>query len=114
MKGLGAGPVVLSLPKFKMEGSFQLKEILTKMGMKAAFTGAADFSGMDGHPGYLYIGDVIHKSFIAIDEAGTEAAAATAVIMEASAAPLVRPLINTASGKVTGAAFAPDFFTPCP
>ncbi|MGB6874316.1 MAG: serpin family protein, partial [Dehalococcoidia bacterium] len=56
------------------------------MGMPIAFSGAADFSGMTGSPD-LFISEVIHKAFVSVDEAGTEAAAATAVIMEYSAVP---------------------------
>jgi serpin B len=54
--------------------------------MVDAFSSGADFSGMTGKPD-LAIDDVIHKSFVAVDEAGTEAAAATAVIMKLTAAP---------------------------
>jgi serpin B len=60
------------------------------MGMPIAFTSDADFSGMTGKKD-LYISDIIHKAFIATDESGTEAAAATAVIMRATAMP-VTPL----------------------
>jgi serpin B len=87
LSSLGGDSVQLTLPKFKMEGKFSLKETLSKLGMKEAFTDAADFSGMDGRPANLFISDVVHKSFIAIDETGTEAAAATAVIMASNAAP---------------------------
>jgi serpin B len=78
--------VQLTLPKFQFESSFNLGEALTGLGMTDAFDpSAADFSGMDGE-GDLFIGAVIHKAFVAVDEEGTEAAAATAVIMEMAGA----------------------------
>jgi serpin B len=72
--------ITLSMPKFEFESSFSLKEALSIMGMAVAFSLEADFSGMAGNRD-LYIDDVVHKTFISTDEAGTEAAAATAVIM---------------------------------
>jgi serpin B len=73
--------VDLSLPKFKIEGDgVKLKSPLTKMGMGKAFTDDADFSGITGHRD-TKIDDVVHKAFVALDEKGTEAAAATAVVM---------------------------------
>jgi serpin B len=84
--GLDTEEVSLTLPKFKMESMFKLKETLGQLGMTEACSPAADFSGIDGRK-YLMIGQVIHKAFIAIDEAGTEAAAATAVIMPPGAMP---------------------------
>ena len=74
------------MPKFEFESEFSLKEILAAMGMPVAFTANADFSGMTGSRNLL-ISEVIHKAFVSVDEAGTEAAAATAVIMELTAAP---------------------------
>jgi len=72
--------VQVHLPKFTFDDSFNLKGVLTDMGMEDAFTGAADFSGMaDG--GDLSISGVLHKTFIDVSEEGTEAAAATGVIV---------------------------------
>ena len=78
--------VDLSMPKFEFDSEFSLKDILTGMGMPVAFSGDADFSGMTGNR-ELSIGDVIHKAFVSVDEAGTEAAAATAVTMPTSGPP---------------------------
>jgi len=72
--------IFLLLPKFKIISSFSLKNTLSEMGMANAFSLQADFSRMTGDKA-LKIGDVIHKAFIAVDESGTEAAAATAVTM---------------------------------
>jgi serpin B len=81
-------PVELSVPKFTFESEFNLSKTLAQMGMPAAFGGEADFSGMTGNRD-LNISDVVHKAFVAVDEEGTEAAAATAVIMaEMAAAPM--------------------------
>ena len=86
--GLQGGQVALTMPRFKMETDFNLNDALSALGMSAAFDPPnADFSGMDGGRD-LYISDVIHKAFVDVDEAGTEAAAATAVIMEATSAPV--------------------------
>ncbi len=75
--------VAVDMPEFRYESdAVSLRETLSRMGMPAAFTWpGADFSGMDGTHD-LFIGDVLHKSFISVDEAGTEAAAATAVIAD--------------------------------
>ena len=78
--------VALTMPRFEFDSEFSLKDALAEMGMPIAFSGAADFSGMTGKP-ELCISDVIHKAFVAVDEAGTEAAAATAVIMKLTAVP---------------------------
>jgi serpin B len=78
----------LSLPKFKTTSKFELGDTLTKMGMPNAFDSTtADFSGMTKTE-RLWIAHVVHQAFIATDENGTEAAAATAVVMDGeSAAP---------------------------
>jgi len=72
--------IAFSIPKFKIEDNYRLKDVFQKMGMKAPFSRKADFSGMTGNK-ELKISKIIHKSFIEIDEKGTEAAAATAVVM---------------------------------
>jgi|SaaInlStandDraft_4_1057021.scaffolds.fasta_scaffold00073_24 serpin B len=73
--------VRLSLPKFKFEAKVMLAKTLQQMGMPTAFSPVADFSGMDGTK-LLNIDQVIHQAFVAVDEKGTEAAAATAVVMK--------------------------------
>ncbi|MFC1927948.1 serpin family protein [Chloroflexota bacterium] len=78
--------VALTMPKFEFDSEFSLTDTLAGMGMPIAFSGAADFSGMTGSP-ELFVSDVIHKAFVSVDEAGTEAAAATAVPMELTAVP---------------------------
>ncbi len=73
--------IEVAIPKFKLEYKTSLKSILPNLGMKLAFIpGVADFSGINSF-GNLYIDDVIHQSFVEVDEAGTEAAAATVVII---------------------------------
>lgn len=76
--------VDLQLPKFKLEEKFDLSDYLSIMGMRLAFTTNADFSGM-GAKKDLAITKVIHQSFVAVDEEGTEAAAATAVTIATTA-----------------------------
>ncbi len=77
-----AKTVDLRLPKFRIESSFDLKDTLVELGMKDAFSNQkADFSGMTATP-ELFISMVVHKAFVSVDEKGTEAAAATAVLMK--------------------------------
>lgn len=76
--------VILRLPKFKIEYYKKLKEQLADMGMSIAFTEGADFSNMT--PASVLISDVIHKSFVEVNEEGTEAAAVTVVIIDYTSA----------------------------
>jgi len=77
--------VRLAMPRFEFESGFSLKEALAALGMADAFSEQADFSGMTGQRD-LFISEVVHKAFVSVDENGTEAAAATAVIMKLTAA----------------------------
>ena len=80
--------VNLTMPRFKIESQYSLKAALANLGMAAAFSPSeADFSGMDGQRD-LYISDVVHKAYVSVDEAGTEAAAATGVIMSTTSLPV--------------------------
>lgn len=77
----------LALPKFGIKSKFSLVETMRKLGMERAFDGgSADFSGMvEDDDSDLYVDDIIHQSFVEVDEEGTEAAAATAVVVEDTA-----------------------------
>lgn len=73
--------VRLSLPRFKLEENYDLKPILSNMGMRDAFNlQAANFSGISSG-NELALSEVVHKSFVEVNEEGTEAAAATAGVM---------------------------------
>jgi serpin B len=84
---LSGRQVDLTLPRFEFESQVNLNDALAALGMTDAFTGDADFSGMTGARD-LFISAVLHKAFVSVDESGTEAAAATAVVMELLSAPL--------------------------
>lgn len=74
--------LILTMPKFEYQSEFSLIGSLSQMGMSDAFDPErADFSGIDGGYGGLFIADIRHKTFISVDEEGTEAAAATGVVM---------------------------------
>jgi serine protease inhibitor len=79
------GEVVL--PRFKIEFEQSLTKVLKKLGMASAFVPGADFSGMVVPPNTAAISDVLHKTFVEVNEEGTEAAAVTAVKMMATAMP---------------------------
>ncbi len=78
--------VSVTVPKFKFETKYFMAKTLKEMGMPTAFSMSADFSGMNGKKD-LYIGNVIHQTFIEVAENGTEAAAATAVVQKYSMGP---------------------------
>lgn len=79
--------ISVSLPRFTTTQSFNLSDQLKSMGMASAFSQeTADFSGMDGTR-LLYISDVLHKAFVEVNEEGTEAAAASAVLVMARSMP---------------------------
>jgi serpin B len=78
-KSLELKRVKLSIPKFKMEVMYELKDIMMIMGMKTAFSRDADFSGITGGKD-LTISKILHQSVIDVNESGTEASSSTAVI----------------------------------
>ena len=107
--GLSSTQVILSMPKFSFRSQSQLKDALSELGMPLAFTDRADFSGMTKQES-LEIAAVIHQAFIAVDEKGTEAAAATAVVASLTSAPqrqvelkIDRPFLFLIQDDETGA-----------
>lgn len=85
LASLTYGQVNLALPRWEFEASFGLVPAMQALGMNDAFTASADFTGITTTE-QLLISDIIHKSFVSVDEQGTEAAAATAVIIKATSA----------------------------
>lgn len=86
--------VRVALPRFKTTGQFRLDDQLKSLGMADAFDkNKADFSGMDGQK-WLYIGAVLHKAFVEVNEEGSEAAAATAVAMQLKSMPARLPVFR--------------------
>jgi serpin B len=80
VSGMTLRKVQVVLPKFKLTSQCNLSDMLKALGMVAAFSDEADFSGMDPEK-RLNISEVIHKAFVEVNEEGTEAAAATAVVV---------------------------------
>jgi len=74
-------------PKFKFETRYAMVPTFRGMEMTTIFSGSADLSGMGGKPGDLYVSDIIHQAFVEVNEEGTEAAAATVVVVGATAMP---------------------------
>ena len=88
LASLQSNSVQLVMPKWRFESPIlSLTSPLTNLGMRKAFTPDADFSGMDGTHS-LFVGDVLHKAVVIVDEEGTEAAAATAVIIGTTSVPI--------------------------
>jgi serine protease inhibitor len=93
------------LPQFKLESSFELSDQLKKLGIPTAFSDAADFTKLG--PGSLAISQVLHKTYIDVNEDGTEAAAVTAVIITRTSMPLNQirfnhPFLFVIAEKTTG------------
>jgi len=81
--------IQLTIPKFKIEKELSLDDGLKALGLKDAFIrGTADFSGLNGEKKDLYISAAVHKAFVEVNEEGTEAAAATAVVVATVSAPI--------------------------
>jgi serpin B len=110
VSGMTTKRVGLRMPKFTIDTTTKLMDLLKQLGMKAAFDPAtADFSGMTGGRD-LFIGGAYHKAFITVGEKGTEAAAATAVVMKDASIPMVdtsltidRPFLYYLRDNPTGA-----------
>jgi serpin B len=83
LEKLATAEVELYLPKFKVEATLSLAETLGALGMGQAFTPAADFSGISSEK--LWISAVVHQALVEVDEEGTEAAAATAIVAPTAA-----------------------------
>jgi serine protease inhibitor len=86
-QGFGQRKGEVVLPRFKIEFEASLNKVLKLLGMGQAFSGGADFSKMIAPPTTAAISDVIHKTFVEVNEEGTEAAAVTAVKVMATAMP---------------------------
>lgn len=104
--------VVVTLPRLHLETSFDLGGALAKLGMPTAFSRDADFTGMTTDATPLHISNVVHKAYLDVDEEGTEAAAATAVVMERASEMMAdelktfradRPFILAIRHKASGA-----------
>ena len=93
LAGASRHRVTLSLPRFRLEAAFNLIPALRRLGIVAAFGGDADF-GEITEAAPLQIGAVAHKAYVDVDEQGTEAAAATAVVIRALAAMRPPPAVT--------------------
>jgi len=89
-KNISNRRVDVFLPRFILNAKYMLHDTLARMGMSAAFTDKADFSGMDG-TNSLHIQRVVHQGLVEVNEEGTEAAAATGVAMGLKSMPMAAP-----------------------
>ena len=92
-KDLVGQEVNVHLPKFRLEAGYQMKDLLTDMGMPRAFQKGAGFNLFDNSPP-IYVDDVYHKAVVIVDEKGTEAAAATGIVANATAASAPPPMFK--------------------
>ena len=102
--------VILSLPKFEVKSTLELNDILQEMGLVSMFSKSADFSVMSDDSDDLAVSDVLQNIYICVDEQGTEAAAATTIIMGNLAMPINnrkivfdRPFVWAVYDNVSGA-----------
>jgi len=107
VESIRASEVILTMPKFTFRRKLDLKGALSALGMSSAFVpNEADFSGIDGTRS-LFVSDVVHQAFCLVDEAGTEAAAATGVVVGVTSVPpeirIDRPFVFFIRDKPTGA-----------
>lgn len=104
IESLAPGPMEVHMPRFGFRTQLDLGEMLSDLGMPIAFGPDADFSGINGTGG-LWISAAVHQGFIDVNEAGTEAAAATAVVVErtsVSSIELNRPFLFLIQDRATG------------
>lgn len=100
--------IIIGLPKFKMEYSKKLNDVLISMGMPSAFSSTADLSKISPPAGKIKVGFVKQDTFVAVDEEGTEAAAVTTIGIELTSVPNYptvicdRPFLFTISERTSG------------
>jgi serpin B len=94
VRGLAPQRVQVALPKLMLRTRFELSAALKALGMRLAFDpGHADLSGIAGRPSQLYVKAVVHEAYVRVDEAGTEAAAATGAVVVASSVAERPPMV---------------------
>lgn len=92
LDNMESASVFATMPKFSYDYDLEMTDVLSALGMPTAFTDGADFSAMSNHD--LYIGTVIHKTFIEVAEKGTRAGAVTVVGMDEECAPMYKAVIK--------------------